>query len=234
MRQLLSKSHGPLIAVNTLKKASQLLRIQLYILGANLEGSSWGACSIQNLFAAIAETDGEDDDEQCVRQYQVACTQHDSHMKTRDREILSVDRVKHLDLTIDSGAGEDVIGPKIVPQVPVQTSVGSKKGVHDVAANGTKMVNQGEQVVSATTGSGQRCRFKLQVTDVHRPLMSVSRLCDAGHRVVFEANSGYIQSVATGEKVQFRRDNNVYRLGVSLFRQEIFPGRVSNTCKSFT
>ena len=45
VRQLLSKSHGPLIAVNTLKKASQLLRIQLYILGANLEGSSWGACS---------------------------------------------------------------------------------------------------------------------------------------------------------------------------------------------
>ena len=44
------------------------------------------------VFAAIAETDGEDDDEQCVRQYQVACTQHESHMKTRDREILSLDR----------------------------------------------------------------------------------------------------------------------------------------------
>ena len=52
------------------------------------------------------------------------------------------------------------------------------------------MVNQGEQVVSWTTGSGQRCRFKLQVTDVYRPLMSVSRICDAGHRVVFEANGG--------------------------------------------
>ena len=45
VRQLLNKSHGPLIAVNTLKEASQLLRIQLCILGANLEGSSWGACS---------------------------------------------------------------------------------------------------------------------------------------------------------------------------------------------
>ena len=78
------------------------------------------------------------------------------------------------------------------------------------------MVNQGEQVVSATTGSGQRCRFKLQVIDVHCPLMSVSRICDAGHRVVFEANSGYIQSVATGEKVQFRRDNIVHCLGVSV------------------
>ena len=70
--------------------------------------------------------------------------------------------------------------------------------------------------MSATTGSGQHCRFKLHVIVVHRPLMSVSRICDAGHRVVFEANGGYIQSVATREKVQFRRDNKVYRLGVSV------------------
>ena len=83
----------------------------------------------QNRIAAVAETDGEDDDEQCVRQYQVACMQHESHMKTRDREILNVDHVKHLDLTIDSGAAEHVME-------------GSKKGAHYVAANGTKMVNQ--------------------------------------------------------------------------------------------
>ena len=81
----------------------------------------------QNRFAAIAETDGEDDDEQCVRQYQVACTQHESHMKTRDLEILSVDRVKHLDLTINFGAAEHVIGTKILPHVPVQTSEGGKR-----------------------------------------------------------------------------------------------------------
>ena len=76
--------------------------------------------------------------------------------------------------------------------------------------------------MSATPGSGQRCRFKLQVTDVHRPLMSVSRVCDAGHRVVFEADCGYIQSVASVEKVQFRRDNNVYRLEVSGPSHELF------------
>ena len=126
VRQLLGKSHGPLIAVNTLKKAWR-----------ELGGFELGCLLKQNRFAAIAETDGEDDDEQCVRQYQVACTQHESHMKTRDREILSVDRVKHLDLT-NSGAAEHVIGPEILPHVPVQTSEGSKKGVHYVAVNGTK------------------------------------------------------------------------------------------------
>ena len=103
-----------------------------------LGGFELGCLLKQNRFAAIAETDGEYDDEQCVRQYQVACTQHESHMKTRDREILSVDRVKHLDLTIDSGAAEHVSGPKILPHVPVQTSEGSKKGVHYVRPIGQK------------------------------------------------------------------------------------------------
>ena len=83
----------------------------------------------------------------------------------------------------------------------MQTSEGSKKNVHFVTTNGTIIGNEGKQVVSATTGLGQRCRFKLQVTDVHRPMMSVSRTRDAGHRVVFEVNSGYIHSVAIGEKV---------------------------------
>ena len=128
VRQLLSKSHGPLIAVNTLKKASQLLRENSALHTWRELGGFELVCLLkQNRFAAIAETDGEDDDEQCVRQYQVACTEHESHMKTRDREILSVDRVKHLDLTIDFGAAEHVIGTKILPHVPVQTSEGGKR-----------------------------------------------------------------------------------------------------------
>ena len=63
-------------------------------------------------------------------------------MKTRHREILNVDRLKHLDWTIDSRAAEHVIGP--IPHVPVHTSEGSKMGVHCPAANGTNIVNRGE------------------------------------------------------------------------------------------
>ena len=139
----LSKSHGPLIAVNTLKKTLAAPENSALHTWRELGGFKLGYLLKQNRFEAIAETDGEDDDEQCVRPYQVACTQHKSQMKTRHREILSVDRLKHLDLTIDSGAAEHVIGPKI-SSVPVQTSEGSKMGVHYLAANGTNIVNQGE------------------------------------------------------------------------------------------
>ena len=39
---------------------------------------------------------------------------------------------------------------------------------------------------------------------------SVSRTCDKGNRVVFEADHGYIEHLATGEKHYFPRRNNVY------------------------
>ena len=32
---------------------------------------------------------------------------------------------------------------------------------------------------------GHKCALKMQVTDVRKPLMSVSKICDAGHKVTF-------------------------------------------------
>ena len=43
-------------------------------------------------FAAIAENDDEDDEEQRARQVGVACPQVEILKRQRDREILSVDR----------------------------------------------------------------------------------------------------------------------------------------------
>ena len=51
--------------------------------------------------------------------------------------------------------------------------------------------------------------------------MSVSRICDTGHRVVFEANGGYIQSVATGTRCSSAVTTMCIVLE-SLFRQGIF------------
>ena len=68
----------------------------------------------------------------------------------------------------------------------------------------------------AVTHGGQEITFKAQVTDVHRPLISVSRICDKGNRVVFESQGGYIESLAAGEKIYVHRDHNVYRLQVAV------------------
>ena len=70
--------------------------------------------------------------------------------------------------------------------------------------------------MSAVTSQGHEIELKAQVTDVHRPLMSVSRICDRGNRVVFEAQGGYIESLSSGEKIHVLRDQNVYRLQVEV------------------
>ena len=63
---------------------------------------------------------------------------------------------------------------------------------------------------------GPEITFKAQVADVHRHLISVSRICDRGNRVVFNSQGGYIESLTTGEKIHVRRENNVYRLQVEV------------------
>ena len=56
----------------------------------------------------------------------------------------------------------------------------------------------------------------MQVTDVQTPLMSVSRVCDEGHRVVFTRDGGYIEHEESGQKTEFMRVDNVYRLNVEV------------------
>jgi hypothetical protein len=56
----------------------------------------------------------------------------------------------------------------------------------------------------------------MQVTDVKKPLMSVARICDAGHEVTFSATGGAIKHMKTGQVTSFERVDNVYRLKVAL------------------
>ena len=54
--------------------------------------------------------------------------------------------------------------------------------------------------------------LRMQVTDVTKALMSVSSICDAGHRVVFERAGGYIEHEATKTRPQFKGEDGVYRM----------------------
>lgn len=60
------------------------------------------------------------------------------------------------------------------------------------------------------------CRVRLLVTKVKKPLLSVGRMCDAGNRIVFEQNGGYIQHLATNETVHFKRVGSVYSMEVDI------------------
>ena len=60
-----------------------------------------------------------------------------------------------------------------------------------------------------------------QVAPVARPLGSVKRMCQAGHRVTFDDEGSYIQNKATGEINWLREDNGNYVLDVT-----VVPGNV--------
>ena len=55
--------------------------------------------------------------------------------------------------------------------------------------------------------------------------MSVARICDAGHEVVFTAGGGMIKHVKTGQVTKFNRVDNVYRLKVDLPSGFARPGQ---------
>ena len=54
-----------------------------------------------------------------------------------------------------------------------------------VAANGDTMANRGKKVLNVCTKEGQLKRMNMQITDVNKALMSVAKICDAGHTVMF-------------------------------------------------
>ena len=121
-----------------------------------------------------------------------------------------------LTITIDSGASGNVISEEFAPQVKVRASQGSREGVRNVTATGGTMSNRGEKHIHVLTTEGHKCMLNMQVTDVKKPLMSVARICDAGHEVVFQSGGGYVKHTGSGQITKFNRVDNVYRLKVSV------------------
>merc|ERR1712024_277855 len=97
--------------------------------------------------------------------------------------------------------GEDL------PEVETRESWGSKHGQSYEVANGDEIDNEGEKkfVAHMVTVNGEDSGGKgitAQVCKVHRPLMSVKKICKNGHRVVFDEEGSYIENKWTGEQLK--------------------------------
>ena len=66
-----------------------------------------------------------------------------------------------------------------------------------------------------------------QVCDkINGPLGSVRRICEAGNRVVFDDEFGYIENKQTGMKTPLEKVQGVYYLNLWVQRSD-FPGQGS-------
>ena len=126
-------------------------------------------------------------------------------------------------MIIDSGASETVTAESLIPEVPTVNPVTPERQHVYNLPGGRVINNKGEKHVPVTTHEGAQCLLRMQVTDARKSLMSVSRICDAGHRVTFEANGGCIEHVKSGQRTRFDRKGGIYSLQVNLDDSSRFP-----------
>ena len=104
--------------------------------------------------------------------------------------------------------------------VPLKETRASRSGEFFRAANGQKVHNHGERVVSMMAREGAMRDMRFTVCDVSKALGSVSQMCKAGHRVIFNPpwspEGSYIQHVDTGECMWLGEHNGLYMLNTKV------------------
>ena len=115
-------------------------------------------------------------------------------------------------MTVDSGASETVAPPEAAVGVPITDSPASLRGAEYEVANGVAIPNKGEKKCILQAEEGGPKLLNIQICDVHKPLLAVSRLCEAGHAVIFHPAWSYIENLATGEKTTLEKKGGLYEL----------------------
>ena len=88
-----------------------------------------------------------------------------------------------IEVVADSGASEHVAADTDAPMYKVEESAGSRSGQHFVGVGGHRIANRGKMKLNMRADNGRKgrdVRTTFQVARVTRPLMSVSKICDAG------------------------------------------------------
>ena len=118
-----------------------------------------------------------------------------------------------IELAVDSGASETVVGEDMLPCVKTQEGPASKRGVMYEVANGIRIPNLGEKTFQGYTDyEGIKRGIKAQVCEVNKALLSVSKLVQAGNRVVFDPQGSYIEDTTTGEQIWLQETGGMYTL----------------------
>ena len=120
-----------------------------------------------------------------------------------------------IDVAVDSGAGDHVLAKVDAPGHTVTESPGSKRGQKFKGAGGHVMDNEGqillEMLAPLEDGNFNEVDVTWQVTDVCRPLLSVSKVCDKGqHTVTFDAKRAIVRDSRGRIVCLFHRQGNLY------------------------
>ena len=134
----------------------------------------------------------------------------ETNPKRQVKFIGSVDEKGGLtEITVDSAADESVCPTDWGKHFGL-SAVANDQRMQFVNASGGKIQHYGSRRVVVQSVSGENLAMRFQVTDVRKPLLAVSRLCEQGNCVRFgpSASDNYIENVASGQRLQMERRGN--------------------------
>ena len=108
-------------------------------------------------------------------------------------------------MIVDSGASMSILPKDWCKHVKLWETQTSQSGKGFYAANGHEIPNLGRRAVTLMTRERAIRDMNFEACDVTRAFGSVSQMCRAGHKVVFnppnDAEGSYIQHQETGQKM---------------------------------
>ena len=113
---------------------------------------------------------------------------------------------------MESGSAVCVAPQNIARNTPLMETESSRQGQTYHTADGGVIKNRGEKIVTMYSERCDQFRARYQITDVTRPLNSVSRIRDQGNNVLFTQTGGWIIKHETGRYTWFPREHGVYVL----------------------
>lgn len=119
------------------------------------------------------------------------------------------------EVTADSGAYNTVIPMSSCEHIRLHESVQSRSGMKYEAANKGQIENMGERrCIAVCEGSHVQSFMHFQVADVHKPLLSITRVADMGYECVLGKHGGYLLDTHSGERVPVKMRGNLYVMSI--------------------
>ena len=114
-------------------------------------------------------------------------------------------------MAVDSGACDSVADPAQFPCNVLETAA-SRSEANFASATGEPIPNLGEMRVPLMTREGTRRSMKVTAAPVTKPLASVKKICQAGHRVIFDEEGSFIVNKRTEEVNALREEDGNHML----------------------
>ena len=122
-------------------------------------------------------------------------------------------RGERLDLTIDSGPAVCGLLKNSAQEVALVKPEGTPKEYN--AANAQEIGESGSRTSTLEFQNSDVEKLKLQVMDIHKPLLSASKAVAAGNTIVLQPyryGGSYMQGLTTKSRKKFYERNGVYAL----------------------